>query len=173
MEKRENVLSPDTGATGKVGAGLPADKLPQERIRCITEILRDLVEDLKEKKLPRIRLNVTHWLDDYNGREVYEEYHGFKLDKEKFAELRNIVEELLKLAEIEYDGFKIIITCEEGILIAGYKDEYNEYGSFVGTDHFVYTLQELASLAKEKAENYNVRALKSALYKVIDTLPSF
>ncbi|RSN72979.1 hypothetical protein D6D85_11855 [Candidatus Methanodesulfokora washburnensis] len=141
---------------------IPLDKLEGE--------LRNIVGELEKGKLESIDLNITHWLDDYNGKYEYETVHGFKLEREKFSELYDLVKRLLDIAEIKHDRMTLYATVEHGISVHTAEDVRNPYGRDVGVDHNLFSLEELVEMAKEKKKEYNTETLKNAILKLLSSL---
>jgi len=140
------------------------------------ESLDRLAEELEEKtkalvdKVHKIRINTTHWLDDYNGKSEWAEIHGFLLDEKDNKKLYEIIKTLLELCELEVDGFRVYACVEHGIAVAGHKAVYNPYGSWVGDDHFLYSVRDLVERAKEIKRDFNMETLRNAVERLLSSL---
>jgi len=147
-------------------------ELPEDFVESLDRLSEELEEKTKAlvDKVHKIRINTTHWLDDYNGMYRYEEIHGFLLDEKDNKKLYEIVKTLLELCELETDSFRVYACVEHGIAVAGHKAVYNPYGSWIGDDHFLYSLKDLVERAKELKRDFNMETLKKAVSELLSSL---
>jgi hypothetical protein len=147
----------------------------EKAVEAVKEKLGNLIDTLKKTKVKTVELSEIGWLDDYNGRPAhYITYHGVELSvtKEQRPELRSLVKELLKIAEIPFDTLEIYATIEDGLTIQLYRDAINPYGRCVGTERSIISLGELVRRASEKAGEFNVQRLRESLARLVSSLSS-
>jgi len=135
----------------------------EELLSELDTVLRELVSEL-EDKVGVIYLDVAHWTQRYP---VYKKRHGFEITRYDYESIHELIRDLLNLAEIEFDNFKIYATIEDGVTVWGYRSVENVYGRTVGTQYFIMSLAELIKLAREKAKAFDVSKLKTSLEKLL------